>query len=148
MLRLGPDRWALPLPCVDEVGRVPGLTRVPGLPAFVAGVANWRGRVLAVLDLRPLLGVVPEPLGRTARVVVVRASGADGEVRVGLLADAVDGTLVAGPDAVEQPLASLPPEVLALASGQVTTPEGPLGLLSVPAVLGLSARLQRVRSGA
>ena len=52
LVRLGGCRYALPMASVAEVGRPPGLTRVPGLPSWVAGVANWRGRVLAVLDLR------------------------------------------------------------------------------------------------
>ena len=62
LVRLGGCRYALPMASVAEVGRPPALTRVPGLPAFVAGVANWRGRVLAVLDLRGLLQGGTEPL--------------------------------------------------------------------------------------
>jgi len=57
LVRLGGCRYALPMSAVAEVGRPPSLTRVPGLPAWVAGVANWRGRVLAVLDRS--LRVVP-----------------------------------------------------------------------------------------
>ena len=81
VVRLGGCRYALPMSAVAEVGRPPVLTRVPGLPAWVAGVANWRGRVLAVLDLRSLLGAATPPLDRRARLAVLTR---DGE-RVGLL---------------------------------------------------------------
>ena len=62
---------------VAEVGRLPKLTRVPGTPEWLSGVANWRGRILAVLDVRPLLGaailtLLPEMLRslRDFRLVV------------------------------------------------------------------------------
>jgi purine-binding chemotaxis protein CheW len=80
VVRLGGSRYALPMSAVAEVGRPPGLTRVPGLPAWLAGVANWRGRVLAVVDLRPLLAAGDE-LDRRARLVVLNRGG----VPVGLL---------------------------------------------------------------
>jgi purine-binding chemotaxis protein CheW len=85
VVRLGGSRYALPMGSVAEVGRPPGLTRVPGLPAWLAGVANWRGRVLAVLDLRPLLEAAPAPLDRRARLVVLNQGG----VPVGMLTEGV-----------------------------------------------------------
>ena len=72
-------------PQVREVIRVSEITRVPQAPSHVRGVANLRGRILAVVELRSRLGLPPaEPTAR-ARVVVV-------EVRdrvLGLLVDAV-----------------------------------------------------------
>ena len=41
---------------VAEVTASRRVTRLPGAPPWLAGVANWRGRMLPVLDLRPLLG--------------------------------------------------------------------------------------------
>ena len=88
VVRLGGSRYALPMEAVAEVGRPPGLTRVPGLPTWMAGVANWRGRVLAVLDLRPLLAAPVAELDRRARLVVLRR----GQVAVGVLTEGVEGT--------------------------------------------------------
>jgi purine-binding chemotaxis protein CheW len=141
VVRMGGSRYAVPLPAVAEVGRPPALTRVPGLPAFVAGVANWRGRVLAVLDLRGLLGAAPSPLDRRARLVVLASGG----VRVGLLVEAVTGEVDLAPDAVEPAAAHLPAEVGALLAGQVTDEQGPYGVLDLDAVLGLAGRLPRPR---
>src|SRR4051812_6097795 len=49
VIRLGDGRFAAELDAVAEVGRVPAVTRIPGAPAWLAGVANWRGRLLPVL---------------------------------------------------------------------------------------------------
>ncbi len=142
MVRLSGSRYALPMAGVAEVGRPPVLTRVPGLPAWVAGVANWRGRVLCVLDLRPLL--TPDRPGgdvRHGRLVVL----AHGGLRVGLLVESVTGAVSLAPTALEQTLLHLPATSGSLLAGQVTDADGPYGVLDLDAVLGLSSTLPRAR---
>ena len=141
LVRLGGCRYALPMASVAEVGRPPGLTRVPGLPSWVAGVANWRGRVLAVLDLRELLSADPGELDRRGRLVVLSHGG----VRVGLLVEAVAGGAAPDPDSVEPALGHLPALTGGLLLGQVTDADGPYGLLDLDAVLALSQTLPRAR---
>lgn len=138
---LGGSRYALPLPAVAEVGRPPALTRVPGLPDWVAGVTNWRGRVLGVVDVRGLLAAEPGPLDRRARLVVLTR----GAVSVGLLTEGVEGTGSVDADALEPPLAHLPRSAGALLSGQVTDARGPVGLIDLDALFGLADALPRPR---
>src|SRR5215813_13504069 len=81
VVMLGSGRFAVDLESVAEVGRAPAVTRVPGLPSWLAGVANWRGRILPVIDLRTLLGADPTPLDERGRLLVL----SDGKVVVGML---------------------------------------------------------------
>ena len=141
VVRLGGCRYAVPMPVVAEVGRPPGLTRVPGLPAWVAGVANWRGRVLAVLDLRPLLAAEAAPLDRRGRLVVLSRDG----VTAGMLTEGVEGTTDVDPEALEPALAHLPETTGALLAGQITDADGPVGVLDLDAVFGLADSLPRPR---
>jgi purine-binding chemotaxis protein CheW len=79
------EEFGIPVTQVREVIRVSEITRVPQAPAHVRGVANLRGRILAVVELRSRLGLPPAELTPRSRVVVV-------EVRarvLGLLVDAV-----------------------------------------------------------
>jgi purine-binding chemotaxis protein CheW len=140
VVRLGGSRYALPMSAVAEVGRPPGLTRVPGLPAWLAGVANWRGRVLAVIDLRPLLEAGGE-LDKRARLVVLNRGG----VPVGLLTEGVEGTELLDPERVEASLAHLPGTAAELLLGQVTDDQGPCGVVDLDAVYRLSESLPRAR---
>jgi purine-binding chemotaxis protein CheW len=79
------EEFGIPVTQVREVIRVSEITRVPQAPAHVRGVANLRGRILAVVELRSRLGLPPAELTARARVVVVEVRG-----RVlGLLVDAV-----------------------------------------------------------
>lgn len=143
LVHLGSCRYAVSLTAVVEVGRPPGLTRVPGVPGFVRGVANWRGRVLAVLDLRGLLSAGPPSGDRRSRLVVVQGvSGAD-VVRVGLLVDAVTGGVSYDGQALEPPLPHLSGDGAALLAGQVTDADGPYGVLDLAAVLALAEQLPR-----
>jgi len=82
---LGREEFGIPVTQVREVIRVSDITRVPHAPAHVRGVANLRGRILAVVELRSRLGLPPaEPTARS-RIAVVDVRG-----RVlGLLVDAV-----------------------------------------------------------
>lgn len=141
VVRLGGSRYALPMDSVAEVGRPPSLTRVPGLPAWMAGVANWRGRVLAVIDLRPLLAGAVAPLDRRARLVVLNRGG----VPVGMLTEGVEGTHLVDPEQVEPALAHLPGSAADLLAGQTTDADGPCGVLDLDAVYRLSDSLPRVR---
>jgi chemotaxis signal transduction protein len=141
LVRLGGCRYALPMASVAEVGRPPALTRVPGLPGWVAGVANWRGRVLAVLDLRTLLAGDPAALDRRGRLVVLHHEG----VRLGVLVEAVAGSAELDPEALEPSLAHLPAGTGSLLTGQVTDADGPYGVLDLDAVLALADGLPRAR---
>jgi purine-binding chemotaxis protein CheW len=126
---------------VDEVGRPPSVTRVPGLPAWLAGVANWRGRVLAVVDLRPLLAAPQVPLGRNGRLVVCSKGG----VTIGLLTENVEGVVTVERDATEQPLVTLAGQAAQLVAGQVRHARGPIALLDLDAVFALRGQLPRAR---
>jgi chemotaxis signal transduction protein len=139
VVHLGAGRFAVDLASVAEVGRAPAVTRVPGLPVWLAGVANWRGRILPVLDLRPLLGAESVTLDNQGRLIVLT----DGGIAVGMLVDAVDGTtsLV---DVAPFPPASAPIGSNLL-SGQSPREDGPLAVLDVTAVMRLRESLPRGR---
>jgi chemotaxis signal transduction protein len=140
VVRLGDGRFAVGLAQVAEVGRVPTVTRVPGLPAWVAGVVNWRGRVLPALDLRALLGADRTAFSPAGRLVVL----ASAEMPVGLLVDAVEGMTAMGDEVAPFP-AVLPETGAGLVSGQLPRPDGPVAVLDVDAVLRLRDLLPRPR---
>ena len=86
---LAGERYGIESRFVREVARLSRFTPVPGTPAFVLGVTNLRGEILALFDLRHLLGVVTEGVTDLGRIVVL------GEHRreFGLLADAASEIL-------------------------------------------------------
>ncbi|TAJ07843.1 MAG: purine-binding chemotaxis protein CheW [Nitrospirae bacterium] len=57
LISLGGESFAIDLRHVREVFEVDNLTVVPGMPSALTGVANLRGVVIPVVDLRSLLGL-------------------------------------------------------------------------------------------
>jgi purine-binding chemotaxis protein CheW len=102
-VELGGERFGIPNSFVREVGPVGRLTEVPCTPAFVAGIANLRGEIVSVFDLRPLFSLAVEPIGPDQKMVVVRA----GAVEIGLLVDAIHGVRAIPAGDVQQGLPTI-----------------------------------------
>jgi purine-binding chemotaxis protein CheW len=143
VVRLGSGRFAIGLGSVAEVGRLPRVTRVPGVPTWLAGVANWRGRILPVLDLRSVLGGEHVELTPRGRLVVLATDVAT----VGMVVDAVDGTTTIAEEVAEFP-AALPGAGAGLVAGQLPRADGPIAVLDVAAILRLREALPRGRRSA
>ena len=113
--RVGTELFGVPISTVQEIVRVPVISRIPQAPEFVKGVINLRGRVITVVDIRTRMGQAnaaadaadAEEQAKKARVLVVEAEGR----LVGVIVDEVA-------------------EVLRLAAAQVDPPP--------PMVAGLS----------
>lgn len=76
-----------PLAEIREIFELPPLTRVPGAAEWVLGIANVRGMLLPIMDLRGFVTGACAELGRRSRVIVLRF----GELAAGLLVDEVFG---------------------------------------------------------
>jgi purine-binding chemotaxis protein CheW len=139
LLRLGPSTYGLPVAAVREVVRLPAVTRVPGLPPFVAGLTNVRGRVLAVLDLCPLLQL---DIPRGERLLILDGPGGQaGRAAVGLVVDAALD-LLRLPDTGLEPLPpGMPAEAASVLSGITVVGEEAVAVLSPAGLLGLRSRL-------
>src|ERR1700761_1469343 len=71
----------------EELGYPAAVTRIPGAKSWVKGLANVRGQLLPILDLRQFLGSAPAAAGRNTRVVVVNHR----DIPAGLVVDEVLG---------------------------------------------------------
>ena len=140
ILRFAGARYAVDMSSVAEVVPVPVLTRVPGAPSWLSGVVNWRGRVLPVVDLRPLVGANLSPLPSSARLVVL----SEDDVEVGVVADMVPGLLNCDPSQLEAVPATISTGIAPLVRGVVDV-EGPVALLATEAVLRLRDQLPTAR---
>lgn len=73
---------------VREVLGVPApLTRIPGARAWILGLANVRGQLLPIIDLRQFLGGGVTPIARNTRAVVANHR----DIPAGLVVDEVLG---------------------------------------------------------
>ncbi|MEA2990905.1 MAG: purine-binding chemotaxis protein CheW [Alphaproteobacteria bacterium] len=71
VFRIADDLFGFKLDDVGEIIRLPALAYMPLGPKSLLGLANLRGMVLPVVDIRLLLGFSPAPLDDAARVIVI-----------------------------------------------------------------------------
>ena len=69
LLRFEQEVFAVDLTQVREVFKIDAITPVPGMPPALVGVANIRGSIVPVVDLRPSLGLPSAPRPHYAVVV-------------------------------------------------------------------------------
>ena len=85
--RLEASDAVVPLDQIHEVLTIPVLTPVPGAKTWVRGIANVRGSLLPILDLRGFLGLPESPTTALNRVLVVNHQG----IFAGVIVDQIWG---------------------------------------------------------
>ena len=79
------EEFGFDIMTVQEIIRLPKMAKVPRTPAYVDGIANLRGVVLPVIDMRTRFGMERAPETDRTRVLVVDING----VKTGLRVDRV-----------------------------------------------------------
>ncbi|MFI1989206.1 chemotaxis protein CheW [Actinoplanes sp. NPDC020271] len=90
------ERYAFPMRRVQEIIRMPSVVKVPLGPPSLEGLANLRGRVLPVVNLRQCCAMAHADHDETTRVIVV-----DGGVPLGFVVDRVASVISIDPSALE-----------------------------------------------
>ncbi len=90
LFALGRDRYALDTADVAEVLPLVEIKGIPHAPPGIAGVCNFRGAPVPVIDLRVMLGGPSSPASLSTRLILVRDRSAH---VVGLIAEQVTSTL-------------------------------------------------------
>ncbi len=86
--RMGGETFLVAREETREVLGYPGaVTRIPGAKGWVKGLANVRGQLLPMLDLRQFLGSGATASGRNTRIIVVNHR----DIPAGLMVDEVLG---------------------------------------------------------
>jgi chemotaxis-related protein WspB len=94
LFQLGDDRYALEATEVVEVLPLVEVNRIPRSPAGVAGVFDFHGTPVPVVDLSFMAFERPSSMRLSTRIILVRQPDASGRERLlGLLAEKVTETI-------------------------------------------------------
>ena len=114
LFSIASTHYAVPASFVTELERVPKVTAVPRVPAWIRGVTNLRGDILSVIDMRTFLGLDAMP-PHSGRMLVVRLL--DEEFSAGLVVDAVERIVAVPPEEIRPPASPLKGPLIAYLSG-------------------------------
>ncbi|MDK9706082.1 MAG: chemotaxis protein CheW [Desulforhopalus sp.] len=84
---LANERYAIESHFVSEVNPMDDYTPLPGVPPFVLGLVNVRGRILSVIDLKKFFNMPPQGISDLNKIIIID----DGTMEFGILADAILG---------------------------------------------------------
>lgn len=89
VFNIGDEEFGVDISQVREIVRLIEVTYMPKAPAFIEGVVNLRGQIVAVIDLAKRLGIPSRPRGEATRIIVIEI----GENTVGMIVDSVSEVL-------------------------------------------------------
>lgn len=96
--RLQSGEYAIPIIKVREIINMPTITSLPQSPPYLKGVADLRGSVIPLVNLKQLIHV-PEGKDEATKVIVI----ASGRITYGILVDGITGVISIEESAVESP---------------------------------------------
>lgn len=96
--RLGGEEYSIPILKVREIINVPGMTRLPQTPEYIEGVANLRGSVVPIVNIKKLVNLDSAP-GGGDKVIVL----SNGKVTFGILVDGITGVIGIEDSSIEPP---------------------------------------------
>ena len=96
--RLGDDDFALEIKDVSEIIGVQKITPIPDVPAYIRGVINLRGKVVAVLDMRLRLNMPFQDYDSRSCIIVIMSQGQG----TGLIVDRVSEVVKIPSDQVKE----------------------------------------------
>ncbi|MCB2306201.1 chemotaxis protein CheW [Clostridium estertheticum] len=97
------EEYGVKIANVQEINRMPEVTKVPRAPYFIEGIVNLRGNVIPALDLRKLFNLTQKLVTDATRIIIVDFNGK----RTGIVVDSVSEVL-----RFEKNLIESPPDVL------------------------------------
>lgn len=138
VFQLSTEEYGIPITQVEEIIRIPEITRIPNMPNFIEGVINLRGQIIPVVDLRRRFKLEEKERDERSRVIVGRIAASlerQEEQSVGLIVDSVAEVLRVSKDAIEP----IPPAISYIdtqyLSGVVKLENRLIILLDLPKVL-------------
>lgn len=98
---LGHEEYGLEILKVREIIGYMEITAVPRTPAYVKGVINLRGQVIAVVDLRTKFGMEAAQKTEQTCVIVVEIRNGDRKLSTSIIVDHVSEVLDIGGENIE-----------------------------------------------
>ena len=69
VVRLGEEQYGIDIRNIDNIVKMPRITHVPKLPAYLKGVINMRGEVIPVLSIRLKMGLADDVITKATRIL-------------------------------------------------------------------------------
>jgi purine-binding chemotaxis protein CheW len=97
--QIGNEYFGIDIDGVQEIVRVPQITKIPRSPSYVRGITNLRGDVFPVIDSHMRFNLESATITKSSRLIVVHYSGQ----RTGLIVDRITEVVRLSKHEIEPP---------------------------------------------
>lgn len=95
--------YGIELNYIREVYAIKRLTRLPGVPAFIAGIINVRGTIVSIVNLKQHFGIPETEITGKRHIIILSSS----QMEFGLLVDRIIGVRKLPVSALKPPIKTL-----------------------------------------
>lgn len=95
---LGDEEYGINISYTKEIIRIPKITKLPNMPAFMEGVIDLRGKVIPVIDLKKKFGLAQSERGSDSKLLILDLKG----MYFGIIVDDVSEVVHIDENAVEK----------------------------------------------
>ena len=132
------EEYGLEILRVQEVVRLPKLTKLPRAPHFIKGVIDLRGDVIPIIDLREKFGLTGHDYKENTRTIIVEVK----EKKIGMIVDNVSQVVRVADSNIAPPPPSIGGVSNNLISGVIRMDDRLIILMNVENVLSTEEIVQ------
>lgn len=99
VIRLENELYGIDINYIDNIVRVPNMTRVPKVQPYIMGVINLRGEVVPVMSIRIRMGLEATEITKATRIIILKTEQYG---TIGVIVDEVKEVVTLAPDMIEK----------------------------------------------
>ena len=97
-MQIGGERYGIDIGFVDNIVRMPKITRVPKAQVYFKGIMNLRGEFVPVMSMRIRMGLEDDVFTKDSRVIILKME----EGMIGVIVDRVNEVVALSEDEIER----------------------------------------------
>lgn len=133
VVNLGNEHYGMNIKYIDNIVRVPAITRVPNVQTYFKGVINLRGEVIPVMSLRTKLGLPEIENTNKTRIIIIKLEPA---AAIGIVVDEVEEVIELNSSQIEKVSSDAKEDKTGYISSVGKTEKGLVSLLNLASVVG------------
>lgn len=132
VIKLGQESYGIKIDYVDNIVRMPRITRVPKSQPYYVGVINLRGEVVPVMSLRRRFGMEEDVYVGATRIIIIKL---EDQSLVGMIVDEVKEVVNLNETTIESPNFKLSEENAVYLAGIGKNGDNLISLLDIESVV-------------
>lgn len=132
VIKLGQESYGIKIDYIDNIVRMPRITRVPKSQPYYVGVINLRGEVVPVMSLRRRFGMEEDVYSGATRIIIIKF---EDQFLVGLIVDEVKEVVNLNETVIENPNFKLSEENALYLAGIGKDGDNLISLLDIESVV-------------